>query len=32
MAQTLGGLRQLADRDAVVQQETTRDPGSGLLG
>ncbi|HLP23036.1 MAG TPA: cryptochrome/photolyase family protein [Microbacteriaceae bacterium] len=31
MAQTLGGLRQLADRDAVVAQERLRDPGTANL-
>ena len=31
MAQTLGGLRQLADRAEVVAQERRRDPGRGTL-
>lgn len=31
MAQTLGGLRQLSDRDDVVAQERRRDSGSGKL-
>lgn len=31
MAQTLGGLRQLRDREEVVAQERLRDPGTGSI-